>query len=657
MNSTQLRAGAEADPRARLGTVAAVAFGHVWRAVTSSWFLGLALFVLTWPVPSLVPHTGLDFSFVAGLHMAAHEHLRFGTEIVATYGPLGFMRYPFLYYSWTAALALLYTGVVHLLLCLTLIWALRRTLPVLLAFPLAWVAVSIIGTEPESALVIVIVWLIEHLRSGSSPLLKRWFPVLAGFVSGLEVLIKLNTGLTVALLAAIAMLIASRRQWRPLAAFAVSFVVTFLMVWFASGQSAGNIGAYASTARQLIGGWSTAMEHPGPNYQLWGALVAAIAVLVVAWQSTRLERLVIRAGMLLIWLVLGFSVFKEGFVNQHPDHEIIYFGTALGAAAAFSWRRIQRVSMLWCLTLIVVLGFAVTKADPGRLIDPGTNASALGDQISTMISGTKRKKLVAAARAAMNKLYAIDPEMVREITGHTVDVIPSEQSILWANNLRWSPVPVYQLYYAVSSGLDDLNSRALASAAGPERLLRTMSGSVNNRSPLFDSPGAQRSMLCHYAAISSNAAYQVLARVPDRCGKPQLLQTVKARWQQFVQVPNRRPHALVYVRVSGVAPHGWESLRTLLWRSYVRAIGLKEGANGPARDYWIVPETVSDGLLTSVPLLADFPGVFPLDPHATRLALGISSRSRAAELTYSFYEEAITPAAVALAGVGLSPAR
>jgi hypothetical protein len=119
---------------------------------------------------------------------------------------------------------------------------------------------------------------------------------------------------------------------------------------------------------------------------------------------------------------------------------------------------------------------------------------------------------------------------------------------------------VYQLYYALTPALDNLNASVLASQSGPERLLRNVTAPVNNRNNLFDSPGAQRSMLCHYAAISTTATYEVLARVPNRCGDPRLVETVKAHWQQFVQVP--APQAaddLLYVRVSGVAPHGLES--------------------------------------------------------------------------------------------------
>jgi hypothetical protein len=377
---------------ARLAPATIVALNRIRRAIWTTWFLGLLLFVISWPVGSLAPVPGLDYSFVAGLHMAAHEHLQFGTQVVGTYGPLGFLRYPVLYYTWTARLSLLYTAGVHLLLCLTVVWALRRMLPTLVAFLIAWVAVSIIVAEPESALVVVVVWLVEATRAGSSPRLKRVFPVLAGVVSGLEVLIKINTGATVALLALVVILFSDWGEWRRVAGFVASFVVTFAIAWFAAGQGLANIGPYISTAEQVISGWSTAMQLVGPNAVLWAALVVAIAVFVIAWQSTAWDRPGARAVILLIWLVLGFSVFKEGFIAQEPGHESIYFGTALGAVIAFSWRGAQRSAVLWGLTLVVSIWFMVNLASPLQYVDPATSTSDLANEISTMATGSIRPR-------------------------------------------------------------------------------------------------------------------------------------------------------------------------------------------------------------------------------------------------------------------------
>jgi hypothetical protein len=632
-----------------LAPAAIVALSWIRRTVWTTWFLGLVLFVITWPVGSLAPVPGLDYSFVAGLHMAAHEHLQFGTQIVGTYGPLGFLRYPVLYYTWTARLSFLYTAGVHLLLCLTAVWALRRMLPTAVAFLVAWVAVSIIAGEPESALMVAVVWLVEATRAGSSPRLKRVFPVLAGVASGLEVLIKINTGATVALLALVVIVFSDWREWRRVAAFAASFVVTFAIAWFAAGQGLANIGPYVSTAEQVISGWSTAMQLVGPNAVLWAALVVALAVFVIAWQSTMSDRPGARAVILLIWLVLGFSVFKEGFVAQEPGHESIYFGTALGAVIAFSWRGVQRSAVLWGLTLVVAIWFMVNLASPLQYINPGASTRDLANEISTMASAGSRERLVAQSRAAMIAGYGLDPTTQAELAGHSVDVVPSEQSILWAYQLRWTPTPVYEWYYSVTPALDELNARVLASPSGPQRLLRSLSAPVNGRNNLFDSPAAQLSMLCHYAPLSTTGVYEVLARVPNRCGPPRLVQTVRAPWGTLVAVPApRAPDELVLVRVDGVAPHGLESLQSLLWRSNQRVIGLKDGA-GPVRDFSIVPDTVIDGLLMSVPAARDLPGVFALDPQATQLALGVVGGSTAT-LTYRFYEQRITSPTAPSAG-------
>jgi hypothetical protein len=245
--------------------------------------------------------------------------------------------------------------------------------------------------------------------------------------------------------------------------------------------------------------------------------------------------------------------------------------------------------------------------------------------------------------------YGLDATTLAELAGHSVDVVPSEQSILWAYKLRWTPTPVYEWYYSVTPGLDELNARVLASSSGPQRLLRSLSAPVNGRNNLFDSPAAQRSMLCHYAPVSTTGVYEVLARVPNRCGPPRLVQTVRAAWGALVRVPPpTAPDELVFVRVDGVAPHGLESLQSLVWRSDQRVIGLKDGA-GPVRDFSIVPDTVADGLTMSVPAAVDLPGVFALDPQATQLALGVVGGSTGI-LIYRFYEQRIASPTAPSAG-------
>jgi hypothetical protein len=77
------------------------------RVLASTWLLGLLVAVATWWVAFAPPFVGLDESWWAALYMAAHRGLHFGTHVVFTYGPLGFLGQAFLWYQNLAVLAFL----------------------------------------------------------------------------------------------------------------------------------------------------------------------------------------------------------------------------------------------------------------------------------------------------------------------------------------------------------------------------------------------------------------------------------------------------------------------------------------------------------------------------------------------------------------------
>lgn len=53
---------------------------------------GLIVALLGWWVSFETPGPGVDPSWNAGLAMAVDQGLRFGKEVVYTYGPLGFLN-------------------------------------------------------------------------------------------------------------------------------------------------------------------------------------------------------------------------------------------------------------------------------------------------------------------------------------------------------------------------------------------------------------------------------------------------------------------------------------------------------------------------------------------------------------------------------------
>ena len=61
---------------------------------------GLLVVVVSWPRWTLVPDVGLDYSWVLGLAWAEDLGLRWGSEVIFTYGPLGYTLAP-MAFSWS----------------------------------------------------------------------------------------------------------------------------------------------------------------------------------------------------------------------------------------------------------------------------------------------------------------------------------------------------------------------------------------------------------------------------------------------------------------------------------------------------------------------------------------------------------------------------
>ena len=55
---------------------------------------GLAVAILTWDYVQITPAPGIDASWILGLNLATAQGLDYGTQVVFTYGPLGFLDQP-----------------------------------------------------------------------------------------------------------------------------------------------------------------------------------------------------------------------------------------------------------------------------------------------------------------------------------------------------------------------------------------------------------------------------------------------------------------------------------------------------------------------------------------------------------------------------------
>ena len=616
--------------------------------VSNTWLLGGLVAVASWNVVFARPLPGNDSSWAVGLYMAAEDGLRFGEELIFTYGPLGFLSPLSPSFGGVAItaggdlsqLAFLYSAAIHFLLCVSLIWALRRHLHFAAAALIVFVAVAGFPAI-QRPYVLAAVWCLALLSEQPTPLARRLVIFGGGGLAALESLLRISTGPAILAMCVIALATQETRR-RDLGSFAASFIGALAVLWFAAGQTLGNVPDYLSGSIQIVTGYSQAMASApaGANWDL-AALVGGASVIVLAagaFASTAPRRRQLAAA--LVSGVAAFAVYKEGVVREDEPHLGILFATALALSLAIPWWRAWRLAgPAVAATLAVLAAVTATPAPEARSFDPIDHADLFGSQLKVLASSERRDQLAESGREVITGLSLLDPEIVRMLRGRSVHVDPSGAAVIWAYGFDWRPLPVFQENSAYTSALDEENVEFLTSPEGPERVLRGVpsaieplssgAGTIDGRNPAWNPPGVAVAMLCRLRPLLTTPLWQLLGPAPDRCGAERPLGTVEADYGERVEVPRGRPGEAVLARIHGAEVSGLERLRALLFRARFRFVEVNDGE---AR-YRLVPGTADDGLIMRVPPRLDFPAPFALSSGVSSLELTGAS----GELSFEFY--------------------
>jgi hypothetical protein len=613
---------------------------------------GLIVALLGWQVGFQTPGAGLDPSWNAGLAMAVDQGLHFGKQVVFTYGPLGFLNTRMVFFGDLSVLSFLYASALYVLFCVGLVWALRRALPLVVAIVVAFVAVAWLPMPLlEIGLLTAVFacfWLLEGERSERA----LWiFVVAAATFAAPAALIKLSTGPLVAVILLIA-LIGARAGGRRIAAYVVIFLAEVVVLWLATGQSLGDVPAFVGHTIEISSGYSSAMLRSTDvaPWKVTAAVIAAIgsglALVAGAWLwggraadddgAARPDRARRWAGVAIAALVY-FGIYKEGVVRVDAGHLTVLFANAavLWVAVGLGGRR--RGLMLAAAVIVFAISLPVRPAGLETQFNPVSNVRDAVEEARTLVSPGRRDQLIEFGHAAMESEYGLAPQGVAAVGDHTVAVEPWEIGAAWAYELDWDPLPVFQNYSAYTPQLDRLNAEAVEDPGGPERLLRHNplvvqpefpTADVDDRFLGWDPPEQARAVLCNFAPLWEDERWQVLGRVPDRCGPERELESVSAAAGEAVTVPTPGPGEVVLARVHGAGVSGLERVQTFLFHAASRHAVV----NGETR-YRLIPETAGDGLLLRAAPGVVKPGPFDPVPEAQTLAV----EGGADRITYDFY--------------------
>jgi hypothetical protein len=520
--------------------------------------------------------------------------------------------------------------VVTWVLAALIVSALRKPWGLLPAGVVAWASVTIAANlleAPELALATALGLALASLRATSE---RSRLGLLAalGALAGFQILVEINVGIVTAALAALAVVGATEASpgaWRehPRVRAALVAAVPFLVVpaaaLVAARQSLSNFASYVHGSLAVALGYSPAMGSSGGRQaEDWYAVVdvvllAGVFALALVGRPVR-EKAAISL-MLAGW---AWEVVKEGFV-RHDLHDLTFFGLFV---VALCLARLPRSFVPFQAGAIALAAFLACTANggvPPSLHSPREAAGALEQEVRDLVVPSRwaHQEAVAREQARLNG-GALAPDLVRSLRGYTVANGTSEDSLSIAYpELHWDPVPVLQSYSAYTGYLDNLDASFLSSGRAPERLLY-QPATIDLRNPDWDPPATIEAMYCHYAQVGVSEQWQVLARVPDRCGRGSVIGVAKATFGQPFAVPPANGE--MEVATFSLSSPLWARAEGALLKPPQLHVTAWDQGTGKATTYRFIPGTEGDAHVLAAPASLGYSHEFA-PPTVARLEL------------------------------------
>lgn len=504
--------------------------------------------------------TTVDYSWIYGINMAARQGWSFGSDLVFTHGPLGYLLHPldvgshardYLVFKITlaAAAAVLVYGVL-LRVGINLLAGLFY-LAVLLSTALA------LDVFAEHQIVFLV---LLSLLLGFEVSVPALIAALCLILSAATLLMKFSAGvICLSIVGAFCGLQwwEGRMRLLVLASVTLVFPVTLLILFPLSGSRLQDLGAYLLSSIELASGYGAAMSRRSDPGAYWFGVLPMIWLLGIALFSR--AAWLGRAARLSI--IPFFLSFKHGFIREDL-HILIFLSFAFQVAAVLtvglamgnerSRGRKLAYGVAYALIVVAWLGVGILRGQ------------YRGEQEFIFLKAQAEKFLLfrgweryvehasAVAPARLVTLGDLSTTVKQLVHGKSVDVIPWDAAYAETHAFIWKPRPVFQSYSAYTRLLDDLNAAHFRRDTAPEFVIYEFK-SIDGRHPFFDEPHTWREVMCRYALRARSGSVLVLERQPQvRCGTANPFQSIRARWGQEISIPGDQGGlvASIHIRLS-----------------------------------------------------------------------------------------------------------
>lgn len=557
----------------------------------------LWLLTIAWPVP-LSPQ--LDPGWRQVLSEAWLHGWRFGTDIVFTWGPLGWWMHPNVIPEAIAGKLQVELPARFALACLLggIAWSLPRPSRIL------WCATLLVGGDSlfDAVILALVVALALLWMTPETP---RWRVLVAITALGALAVVKFTTMVLVAGATGVASMVAGL-EGRPRRALLVAAGVPAAIVtwWLLAGQHLADFWPYIRTSLHLAAGYGGAMALNETDL-VWRAGLVVLAgqafwILATAWRARTHAPTLVRLSLLALAVFLAW---KHGYTRADA-HVLLFFGAALWLSLVATGLPLPArlpVPLGAGLAFLSLAAFGITYPDTGR--------RWLDSLDNRIVNSTRRLTDLATARQSAPATPAVPANLTlpvaRERIGEApVDILGYEQGLLHLNGLTHRPRPVFQSYVAYTGPLAEINRLFFHSPGAPDYLLAGLRA-IDGHYPAHDDSGVLRDLPFVYEPVVEDRGYLLMRRREPGSIAPvtttEIARHDNVRPGDTVPLPDDRSHPL-WMTIDSY-PTLRTRLRGLFYREPQLWITLTDD-RGQSSRWRIVPRLAEYGFLVQ-PRLVD----------------------------------------------------
>jgi hypothetical protein len=506
--------------------------GHLsilWPLVTACLF---GLCILSIPRHPYVLDDSLSEKAVLSF---AHEHgLRFGKDIVFTYGPLGFLSSRY-FFEHAAGLRTIGELVVCILASMGLCLLAWRLAPLWKWTLLGVGAFVLANVDPRLDLVLYTGLVCWGLSCISEAGWRRVASMVAFCLVAIFAMLTKADLLVIAGLctAAIAVVFLSQRKFKDACILILSVGAGFLAGWVVAGQRVADLWPFLTNAVSIMRGYDQTVGLDGLEMlQRRGVQATLFALGAVLMRGLAMRpgngeiRWLWRAGLTSWWIALVFLVWKHGFVRADLFHAGFCFGflpifvLALESVAS-------RGGLINMLGRIFSLACCAVSLLTLQELFFSTLAGSLSQPFYSIAANVRSLCFPANYRAGQireleeTRQFADLPKIREHIGRSSIDVFGQEQSYAILNRMNYRPRPVFQSYLAFNSQLMELNQRFYLSQGVPDYVLFHLAP-IDHKFPPLEDAFLLRHLLINYEPMESEQQFVLLKK--KSANVPKLMQ-------------------------------------------------------------------------------------------------------------------------------------